>query len=412
MSALRHRTKHDTSDEGGIDLRTLESHQVRGGQRSFAFTLVGIGAATASAHVGNNFTTYLVGGLIETFGFSKFAMGAWNMAETLSYAAAMFLVAPRARTMDARLLALIASILVIAAQAGSAMTGNYVLLLLGRIGTGLGFGLMNSAVNLAAGRTDQPARWISLGISFQTVLYALVAIGLPKLGELHGVGGMFMALSGLALLLGALAMLLPGGSSQADDHAALPANQPIGREGRLILVAMGLFSFGSLAIWPFIEQTAKAIGIPATQFGIYQSLAVLASAVGNAVLAAVIARLSRSWPLVAALGACGACCVLLTTVTSEVAFAAAFVAFMVTWFLTYPLLLRLAYALDDSGRLAVLTTGTWLLSTSFGSLAAGTIAQLFGGYTLIGPLGGAICISAIVAAWPVAHRLDQNERAR
>ena len=412
MSALRHRTKHDTSDEGGIDLRTLESHQVRGGQRSFAFTLVGIGAATASAHVGNNFTTYLVGGLIETFGFSKFAMGAWNMAETLSYAAAMFLVAPRARTMDARLLALIASILVIAAQAGSAMTGNYVLLLLGRIGTGLGFGLMNSAVNLAAGRTDQPARWISLGISFQTVLYALVAIGLPKLGELHGVAGMFMALSGLALLLGALAMLLPGGSSQADDHAALPANQPIGREGRLILVAMGLFSFGSLAIWPFIEQTAKAIGIPATQFGIYQSLAVLASAVGNAVLAAVIARLSRSWPLVAALGACGACCVLLTTVTSEVAFAAAFVAFMVTWFLTYPLLLRLAYALDDSGRLAVLTTGTWLLSTSFGSLAAGTIAQLFGGYTLIGPLGGAICISAIVAAWPVSHRLDQNERAR
>jgi hypothetical protein len=271
---------------------------------------------------------------------------------------------------------------------------------------------MNSAVNLAAGRTDQPARWISLGISFQTVLYALVAIGLPKLGELHGVGGMFMALSGLALLLGALAMLLPGGSTQADDRTVLPANQPIGREGRLILVAMGLFSFGSLAIWPFIEQTAKAIGIPATQFGIYQSLAVLASAVGNAVLAAVIARLSRSWPLVAALGACGACCVLLTTVTSEVAFAAAFVAFMVTWFLTYPLLLRLAYALDDSGRLAVMTTGTWLLSTSFGSLAAGTIAQLFGGYTLIGPLGGAICISAIVAAWPVAHRLDQTERAR
>ncbi len=412
MSALRHRTKHDTSDEGGIDLRTLESHQVRGGQRSFAFTLVGIGAATASAHVGNNFTTYLVGGLIETFGFSKFAMGAWNMAETLSYAAAMFLVAPRARTMDARLLALIASLLVIAAQAGSAMTGNYVLLLLGRIGTGLGFGLMNSAVNLAAGRTDQPARWISLGISFQTVLYALVAIGLPKLGELHGVGGMFMALSGLALLLGALAMLLPGGTSQADDRTVLPANQPIGREGRLILVAMGLFSFGSLAIWPFIEQTAKAIGIPATQFGIYQSLAVLASAVGNAVLAAVIARLPRSWPLVAALGACGACSVLLTTVTSEVAFAAAFVAFMVTWFLTYPLLLRLAYALDDSGRLAVMTTGTWLLSTSFGSLAAGTIAQFFGGYTHIGPLGGAICISAIVAAWPVAHRLDQNERAR
>ena len=380
------------------------------GQRSFAVTLIGIGAATAAAHVGNNFTTYLVGGLIENFGFSKFAMGAWSMFETLSYAAAMFMVAPRARAMDARLLALIASLLVVTAQAGSALTGNYALLLLGRIGTGLGFGLMNSAVNLAAGRTGQPAHWISLGISFQTVLYALIAIGLPKLGESHGVGGMFIALAGLALLLGLLALLLPGGADLVENHTAVAAYRPIGRKGQLILIAMALFSFGSLAIWPFIEQTAKAIGIPSTRFGVYQSLAVLASALGNAALAAVIARLPRSWPLATALGACGACCMLLTIVGSEVAFAAAFVAFMVTWFLAYPLLLGLAYAHDDSGRLAVMTTGTWLLSTRVGSLAAGTIAQILGGYTLIGPIGGAICILAIAAAWPIARALDRPER--
>lgn len=394
----------------GIDLSTAQDHTGSSGQRPFMFTLIGIGAATAAAHVGNNFTTYLVGGLIETFGFSKFAMGAWNMAETLSYAAAMFLVAPRARTMDARMLALIASLLVIVAQAGSALTGSYALLLLGRIGTGLGFGLMNSAVNLAAGRTEQPARWISIGISFQTGLFALVAIGLPKLGESHGVGGMFLALAGLAFLLGLLTMLLPGGTGLVEDRAALTAKRPIGSDGQRILAAMALFSFGSLAIWPFIEQTAKAIGIPATQFGIYQSLAVLASALGNAVLAAVIARLPRAWPLAAALGACGASCALLTTVSSEAAFAAAFLAFMVTWFLTYPLLLGLTYAYDDSGRLAVMTTGTWLLSTSIGSLAAGTIAQLLGGYTLIGPIGGVICILAVAAAWPVVRKLDQQER--
>ncbi len=379
-------------------------------QRAFLRTLIGIGAATAAAHIGNNFTTYLVGGLIEKFGFSKFAMGAWNMAETLSYAAAMFLIAPRARTMDARLLALFASLIVICAQAGSALTSSYPLLLLGRIGTGMGFGLMNSAVNLAAGRTDQPARWISLGISVQTMLYALVAIGLPKLGESHGVGGMFLALAGLALALGLLALLLPGGTGLIEDRAAATAHRRIGREGQLILVAMALFSFGSLAIWPFIEQTAKAIAIPATQFGVYQSLAVLASALGNAALAAGIARLPRTWPLTAALGACGACCMLLTTVGSQAAFAAAFIAFMVTWFLTYPLLLGLTYAYDASGRLAVMTTGTWLLSTSFGSLAAGAMAQALDGYTLIGPIGGFICILAIVAVWPVVRRLDRQER--
>jgi hypothetical protein len=158
------------------------------------------GAATAAAHIGNNFTTYLLGGLMDRFGFSPFAMGAWNMAETLSYAAAMFIIAPRARGLDARTLAMLASVVVIAAQAGSALTGAYPLLVLGRIGTGLGFGLMNSALNLAAGRTGSPARWISLGIAVQTLLYSAIAIGLPVIGRDYGAGGMFFGLAGLSVV--------------------------------------------------------------------------------------------------------------------------------------------------------------------------------------------------------------------
>lgn len=375
-------------------------------QSPFAATLIGVGAATAAAHIGNNFTTYLVGGLMDRFGFTPFAMGAWNMAETLSYAAAMFIVAPRARGLDARMLAMLASVVVIAAQAGSALTGAYPLLVLGRVGTGLGFGLMNSALNLAAGRTGSPARWISLGIAVQTLLYSAIAIGLPLIGRDHGAGGMFLALAGLSVVFGLCALLLPGGKGSAAAQAATAG--PIGPEGWRVLAAMALFAFGSLAIWPFIERTAHAIGIPATQFGLYQSAAVLASAVGNAGLAMVIARLPRAWPLAAALGACSLTCGLLTTVGSEAAFAAAFVAFMVSWFLTYPLLLRLAYAQPDGERLAVMTTGTWLLAQSLGSLAAGAMAEGFGAYTLIGPLGGAVCFMAIAAALPVARRLDRE----
>ena len=395
---------------GRNSLNTITNQAEPRDQRPFAFTLIGIGAATAAAHIGNNFTTYLVGGLIDRFDYSPFAMGAWNMAETLSYAAAMFVIAPRARAMDARILAIAATVLVCLAQAGSAMTGNYALLLLGRVGTGLGFGIMNSAVNLAAGRTDHPARWISLGIAFQTVLYTLVAIGVPAIGESHGVAGMFVGLAGLSVALGLMALLLPGGTGLGEGAAHDAPHRPIGREGALILAAMALFTFGSLAIWPFIERTANAIGIPATGFGRIQSLAVLASALGNAGLALIINRLPRFWPLAAALTTCGVTCVLLTTVSSELAFAVSFVAFMVSWFLTYPLLLGLTYAHDSSGRLAVMTTGTWLLSQSLGSLAAGGIAQLLGGYTMIGPIGGAICVLAIVAAFPVARQLDRDER--
>ncbi|MFM5917351.1 MAG: hypothetical protein ACKOOL_07450 [Novosphingobium sp.] len=228
-------------------------------ERPFAFTLIGIGAATAAAHIGNNFTTYLVGGLIDRFGFSPFQMGAWNMAETLSYAAAMFLIAPRARRMDGRLLAIIATALVALAQLGSAFTGDYTLLFLGRIGTGLGFGIMNSAVNLAAGRTEHPARWISLGIAFQTVLYTLFAIGVPMVGARFGVAGMFIGLAALAVLLGLLALFLPGGTDLARGEETPAPNGPIGGEGLRILAAMALFTFGSLALWPFIERTATPL---------------------------------------------------------------------------------------------------------------------------------------------------------
>ncbi|WP_246611046.1 MFS transporter [Aquisediminimonas profunda] len=375
--------------------------------RPFAFTLIGIGAATGAAHIGNNFTTYLVGGLIDRFGFLPSQMGAWNMAETLSYAAAMFLVAPRSRSMDARMLAVLATALVCLAQVVSAHTGTFALLFAGRIGTGFGFGIMNSAVNLAAGRTEHPARWISLGITVQTILYSVVSIGLPMIGKSFGVSGMFLALAGLSMSLGLLAMFLPGGVDPVAGSDDPKSGAGVGAEGQRVLIAMALFAFGSLAIWPFIERTAHAIGIPATRFGQFQSMAVLASALSNAILAAVIKRLPRTWPLVAALGGCGLTCVLLTTVGSEFAFAGAFIAYMISWFLTYPLLLGLAYAHDSSGRLAVMTTGTWLLSQSFGSLVAGYVAQSFGGYTPIGPLGGVFCIMAIAIAVPVARRLDK-----
>ena len=377
-------------------------------QRRFAFTLIGIGAASTAAHLGNNFTTYLIGGLMDRFGFSPTAMGVWNMTETLSYAAAMFVVAPRARSMDARVLAVLATVLVATAQASSALMTTYPLLLLGRIGTGLGFGIMNSAVNLAAGRTAHPARWISLGIAFQTIMFAAINIGLPIVGKDYGVAGMFTALAVLTCILGLLALTLPGGTGFDGNAAATTPSAPIGAEGRRVLAAMALFAFGTLAIWPFMERTAHAIGLPATQFGRYQSIATLVSALGNAGLAVVVKRLPRTWPLAAALGACGLACALLTTVSTEAAFGAALVAYNVSWFLTYPLLLGLAYSIDDSGRLAVMTTGTWLLSQSFGSLAAGGIAQHFGGYTLIGPIGGLICLAAVAVALPIAKRLDRQ----
>jgi hypothetical protein len=377
-------------------------------RKSLALTFAAIGAATGAAHIGNNFTTYLVGGLIDRYGFTPIQMGAWSMAETLAYAVAMFLVAPRAQATSARTLAIAATALVVAAQTASAGLSLYLPLLLGRVATGFGFGLMNSAVNLAAGRTDHPARAISAGIAVQTVLFAVINIGLPIIGASYGVGGMFAALAVLSAVLGLGTLLLPAGRASAAQAKTPSSRAPIGRDGWRVLAAMALFAFGSLAIWPFMERAAHAIGLPATTFGRYQSLATLLSAAGNLGLAAVVARLPRAVPMTLALAVCGLACALLTTVGSAQFFAAALILYNVSWFLTYPLLLGLAYSTDATGRLAVMTTGTWLLFQSLGSLGAGIIAQAFGSYQPIGPLGLVACVLAIGTVWPLAARLDRQ----
>jgi predicted MFS family arabinose efflux permease len=377
--------------------------------------LLGIGAATAAAHVGNNFTTYLIGGLMDRFGFSPLQMGAFSMAETLSYATAMFIISPRVARLSPRQLMLAAGAIVACAQLASVELTTFAPLLAGRIVTGLGFGLANTALNLAAGRSAHPARAVSAGITVQTVIYALVNIGLPIIGKRSGVAGMFAALAALTAVLTLAAGWLPSAPQTMDGAhdlgRALRAREPLGADGWRVLAAMALFTFGSLAIWPFMERAAHAIAIPADRFGRYQSVATLLSALGNLGLAASAARLPVRWPLTLALLVCAVSCAALTTVPAAPAFALALILFNMSWFLSYPLLLGIAYAVDASGRLAVLCSAAWLLMMSVGSLASGATARELGGYQVIGPIGMLVCLLAVAAIWPLATRLDGSRVA-
>ena len=181
-------------------------------------------------------------------------------------------------------------------------------------------------------------------------------------------------------------------------------------QGMMTLTAMALFTFGSMAIWPFMERTAHAIGMSAVEFGHYQSFATLMSAAGSFALMLVAARLRRSLALAASLLICGSASALLTTTGHAPMLGLGLVLYNVSWFITYALLVGLAFAVDPTGRLAVTASGTWLLFQSLGSLAAGMIAQAFGGYTPIGPLGLIACVVSILIVWPVARRVERQGR--
>jgi hypothetical protein len=382
----------------------------RGPRLTGLAALIAIGCASSAAHVGNNFTTYLIGGLVDRYGFSPVQMGAFAMTETLAYACALFLAAPRVARLSARTIGITASSMVVAAQGICLFTPLYPLLLATRLVAGFGFGLMNCAVNLAAGRTGEPTRALSAGIALQTLLFAAINIGLPRVGASHGIGGMFAALALLSAALGLGALLLPAerGAAPAAPANATPAR--IDMQGRMTLTAMALFTFGSMAIWPFMERTAHAIGMSAVEFGHYQSFATLMSAAGSFTLMFLASRVRRSLLLAASLLICGSASALLTTTSHAPILGVGLALYNVSWFITYALLVGLAFAVDPTGRLAVTASGTWLLFQSLGSLAAGMIAQAFGGYSPIGPLGLIACLVAILIVWPVARRVERQGR--
>jgi predicted MFS family arabinose efflux permease len=323
----------------------------------------------------------------------------------------LFVIAPRAGRLSPRILLIVAGALAAGGQIWSAFLTDFFPLLASRVVTGLGFGLANAALNLAAARSAHPARAISIGIAIQTLFYAAINIVLPMIGARYGVAGMFGALAVLSIFFTFGAWALPAGIAFPGVPNLGVSKSALGSDAWQVLAAMALFTFGSLAIWPFMERAAHAIGISAVVFGRYQSAATLLSAFGNVALAVVSTRVSLKASLACALLTCACACGALTTVTAGPLFGLALIVFNMSWFVCYPLLLGIAYSVDTGGRLSVLCSAVWLLMMSLGSLMTGILAHVLGGYRAVGPLGMTLCLAAMAVIWPLAARADRTRRA-
>jgi hypothetical protein len=183
-----------------------------------------VGAVDAAAHSMNSLGPFVVGGLIEELHFSATRMGIWSMTEMLAYAFSMFVVAPRAGRLSLPALACGAAALAAFGQVLSAFLESYVLLVLLRIATGTGFGLLNTAVHVFAARAAHPDRAISFAMAMQTALFAAMGFALPKAGELGGRPGMFLALGAFVLVLIPFMLLQPSGAPERREVAGGGAN--------------------------------------------------------------------------------------------------------------------------------------------------------------------------------------------
>jgi MFS family permease len=366
-----------------------------------------LGAIDTAAHSSNTLAPFVVGAIIEELHFAPSRMGLWSTVETLFYALAMFALASRVARLSLRHIAAGAALLTAAAQILSGYTASYALLLLLRVGTGIGFGVLNTALNTYAARTKTPDRAVSVAMAIQTALFTGMGFVMPIAGRWAGRQGMFIALGGLVLLMGPLMLFAPRQKLTGTVLVKTKVPWPPAREIVLMLTTIGLFTFGTLSIWPFTDRLGHSVGLTAQQFGELNSVSCFLGFFGSISVGWLGAKFGRTIPTVLFLLISGIACVVQSAPPGAAAFVVAFVVNYVLWFVIYPFLIGAACAIDPVGRLASLCTATWLLSQSAGNLLAGVLGDS-GRYWITGVMALACCIVASVLftalSWPIDRR--------
>jgi predicted MFS family arabinose efflux permease len=371
-----------------------------------------LGAIDTAAHSSNTLAPFVVGAIIGELHFAPSRMGVWSTVETLCYAFAMFVLAPRVARLSLPHVATGAALLTAAAQILSGFTDSYTILLLLRVGTGLGFGVLNTALNTYAARTKTPDRAVSVAMAIQTALFTGMGFLMPIAGLVAGRKGMFVTLGLLVLALIPFMILAPSSSRSSvgvireAQKKSLP--WPPGYQIALLLGTMALFTFGTLSVWPFTDRLALSVGIHAKEYGELNSISCFLGFFGSISVEWLRVKFGRTAPTVFFILISGIACVAQSAPPNALWFVVGFVVNYVLWFIVYPFLIGTACAVDPAGRLATLCTATWLVSQSLGNVIAGIMGDS-GRYWMTGIMALICCVLASALFVMVTRSLQKPE---
>jgi len=174
------------------------------------------------------------------------------------------------------------------------------------------------------------------------------------------------------------------------------------------LAAMFLLSGGFGAVWPLIGQIGVTAGV--SEHAVVSTLAVVGfgGIFGGLIATLVSSRLGRRGAVL--LGTCGMAISIILTSTSF--FAEAAILLMFFWAFSLPYFLGLLAELDQTGRLAVLSSAMIPFGIAGGQLVAGLVVAAIGlaNITAIGVLAVAGALAAAIATSSWSCRLSGRIR--
>jgi DHA1 family inner membrane transport protein len=218
-------------------------------------------------------------------------------------------------------------------------------------------------------RTPTPDRLAAVFFVTQTLAQAAAAALLASvIIPITGWQGGFAMLGVVSLALLVLAPALRPGLNPLRSHGTTP---PLRSPATWITFAVVLAQMSSIgALWAYLDPLGRAIGLTGPQVGVLICAVLLLQVIGGSTAAAIIRKLPAPKLLLMTSLLLAAVTATLRTPLSAPIFSALCGLFGFVWLFRMPFQVRLAFAADPTGRVAVLVPALQLLGSAFGPLLA------------------------------------------
>lgn len=339
----------------------------------------------------------IVGGLVDSYGFSDQQAGAIATAEGLGLVSGLLVAVLWVRKLPWRMSLLVGLMSYAAVNFGSSVAQGHMQILVLRFLSGFIGGGVFAVVVAALGDNREPDRAFGIAQAVQGLLMgALFAIA-PLLMTTSGVNGVFYMMAGLAVMT---MLFLPRFPQYGVIDTATPDHSGGSPKSNVTMVWLYLGLLGGfvyyLAVfgfWGFIERMGMQAGLDPGTVGLALGVSQIAAIVGALAAAGAAQRFGRFVPLLVALIGQLWVLWLLVGKFSTLAFYAGACAYQGLYVMATSYQLGVIASLDAKGKFIVIMTALQGLGAALGpSIAAGLV--LDGDYSAINwAAAGALALS-------------------
>jgi predicted MFS family arabinose efflux permease len=337
----------------------------------------------------------IVGGLIDSYGYSEQQAGNIAALEGLGLVFASILAAAWIRRMSWPKALVVAFLAYAALNILSANIEAYLPLLALRCLSGLAGGSVMAVTVAALGDQREPDRAFGFAQAVQGVMMLGGFLAAPWLVQRWGVSALYYMLAGASLLLMPSLSRFPVAGRVRAAVAATAGGARASSHTGLIwmgLAASVLFFINVFGFWAFVERIGQAGGLPAQTIALALGISQVMAIAGALVAAWASDRYGRYLPLlIVFIGQAAA----LFAVLGDFGAAAFFFStglFQALFIIGVSYQMGAIARLDTHGRYLVTMTAAQGLGSALGPALAASLIREGGDYSLIMPMAALLCL--------------------